>query len=154
MHCNRSSDQNLYGEMGHQTSAPFFLTRRLSHAPLWSKIEKNTDKIAIQSFTVPRAREWAKWASERTSERCERTSERTSEWPSTFIWVFGWSGPHWGRQKSLPSRQRDISSYTLIIDFISRPPAQRKWYKRFVCCFWGSLSCWTQNKKVWQSNFV
>ena len=36
---------------------------------LWSKIEKNTDKIAIQSFTVPRAREWAKWASERTSER-------------------------------------------------------------------------------------
>ena len=24
---------------------------------LWSKIEKNTDKIAIQSFTVPRARE-------------------------------------------------------------------------------------------------
>ena len=29
MHCNRSSDQNLYGEMGHQTSAPFFLTRRL-----------------------------------------------------------------------------------------------------------------------------
>ena len=37
--------------------------------PLWSKIEKNTDKIAIQSFTVLRAREWAKWASERTSER-------------------------------------------------------------------------------------
>ena len=37
--------------------------------PLWSKIEKNTDKIAIQSFTVPQAREWAKWASERTSER-------------------------------------------------------------------------------------
>ena len=24
---------------------------------LWSKIEKNTDKIAIESFTVPRARE-------------------------------------------------------------------------------------------------
>ena len=24
---------------------------------LWSKIEKNTDKIAIQLFTVPRARE-------------------------------------------------------------------------------------------------
>ena len=24
---------------------------------LWSKMEKNTDKIAIQSFTVPRARE-------------------------------------------------------------------------------------------------
>ena len=24
---------------------------------LWSKIEKNTDKIAIQSFTVPQARE-------------------------------------------------------------------------------------------------
>ena len=36
---------------------------------LWLKIDKNTDKIAIQSFTVPRAREWAKWASERTSER-------------------------------------------------------------------------------------
>jgi len=38
-------------------------------ASLWSEIEKNTDKITIQSFTVPRAREWAKWASERTSER-------------------------------------------------------------------------------------
>ena len=32
-------------------------------------MEKNTDKIAIQSFTVLRAREWAKWASYRTSER-------------------------------------------------------------------------------------
>jgi len=71
---------------------------------VWSKTENNTDKIAIQSFTVPRAREWAKWASERTerrarvkrairskqtSERCERTSERTSEWPSTSICILG-----------------------------------------------------------------
>ena len=27
------------------------------------------------------------------SERCERTSEWTSEWPSTYVWVFGRSGP-------------------------------------------------------------
>ena len=53
---------------------------------LWSKIEKKTGKIAIQSFTVPRARAWAKWASERTSERSggrerseqSRASERVS----------------------------------------------------------------------------
>ena len=33
------------------------LIRDLTRAWHWSKIEKNTDKIAIQSFTVPRARE-------------------------------------------------------------------------------------------------
>ena len=71
---------------------------------LWSKTEKNTEKIAIQSLTFPRVREWAKWVSKRanewvqrsarakrvvrskrTSERCERTSEWTSEWPSTYV---------------------------------------------------------------------
>ena len=31
--------------------------------------KKNTNKIAILSFSVPRARKWAKWASERASER-------------------------------------------------------------------------------------
>ena len=36
---------------------------------LWSKTGKNTDKLAIQSFTVPRVREWAKWTSEQTSDR-------------------------------------------------------------------------------------
>ena len=59
MHCNRSSDQNLYGEMGHQTSAPFFLTRRLflvlsasfitgclvsaDAISMWVRSTKNTD---------------------------------------------------------------------------------------------------------------
>ena len=47
----------------------FSMTPSSSSGSLWSKIEKNTDKIPIQLFTVPRAREWAKWASERTSER-------------------------------------------------------------------------------------
>ena len=65
---------------------PFGLPLMLLALTLWSKIEKNTDKIAIQSFTVLRAREWAKWASERTSERSggrerskqSRASERVS----------------------------------------------------------------------------
>ena len=52
---------------------------------LWSKIEKDTFKIAIQSFIFPHAREWAK-------ERVSGASERTSEWPSTYIWVHGYSG--------------------------------------------------------------
>ena len=30
---------------------------RLGSVALWSKMGKNTDKIAIQSFTVPRVRE-------------------------------------------------------------------------------------------------
>ena len=34
-----------------------FSGRTLWIVALWSKIGKNTDKIAIQSFTVPRARE-------------------------------------------------------------------------------------------------
>ena len=50
---------------------------------LWST-EKNADKIAIQSFTVPRAREWAKWATKRMSERsgARKRSEQggASEW--------------------------------------------------------------------------
>ena len=50
-------------------SLPRHLISDLFIFALWSKVGKNTDKIAIQSFTVPRAREWAKWASERTSER-------------------------------------------------------------------------------------
>ena len=51
-------------------------------------------------------RELAKWAqrrarakravrNKRTSERSERSSEWTSEWPSTLVWVFGYSGPLW-----------------------------------------------------------
>ena len=31
-------------------------------------------------FTFPQAREWVKWASERTSERCERTDERVAQY--------------------------------------------------------------------------
>jgi len=61
---------------------------------------KKTDKIAIQSFTVPRAKEWAKWASERTCERSggrERSeqsgaskrvsgaSERANGWASGLV---------------------------------------------------------------------
>ena len=34
-----------------------WFTLEVNAMSLWSKIEKNTDKIAIQSFTVPRARE-------------------------------------------------------------------------------------------------
>ena len=39
---------------------------------------KNTDKVAIQSFTVPWARKWAKWASKRTSE-CSGGRERSEQ---------------------------------------------------------------------------
>ena len=44
---------------------------------LWSKIEKNTDKIAIQSFTVPRASEQSERVSERVSA-AEGASEASS----------------------------------------------------------------------------
>jgi len=53
-------------------------------ATLWARREKNTEWIAIQSFTVPQAREWAKWASKRVSvaERASETnsSEQAREW--------------------------------------------------------------------------
>ena len=64
---------------------------------------KNTDKIAIQSFTVPRAREWAKRASaaEGASEASspeqvnkwavqanERTDERVAQYFSLYSWLF------------------------------------------------------------------
>jgi len=86
-------------------------------ATLWARREKNTEWIAIQSFTVPQAREWAKWASKRVSvaERASETnsaeqarewavrangrasaSERTSEWPSTmsgFLAILAHSAP-------------------------------------------------------------
>ena len=57
---------------------------------LWSKIEKNTDKIAIQSFTVPWARERAKWASERTSGASKRASGPVLQ--SVFLAVIDHSG--------------------------------------------------------------
>ena len=28
-----------------------------------------------------------------SSEQCEQTSEQTSKWPSTYVWILGWSGP-------------------------------------------------------------
>ena len=77
----------------------------------WSRIEK---KHRINSHLIihcptssgvsemsERARKWAQRSarakqarqSKRTSERCERMSKRTTEWPSTYIWVLGWSGP-------------------------------------------------------------
>ena len=48
-----------------------------------------------------RAKKWAQqstWAkqavwSKQMSKRCEQTSKRTSEWPSTYIWIVGFSGP-------------------------------------------------------------
>ena len=63
------------------------------HLTMVENRKKNTDKIAIQSLTVPQTREWVKWASKRTSERCERMSERTSEWPSTSVCILSYSGP-------------------------------------------------------------
>ena len=44
---------------------------------LWDKTRSFRD---IQSFTLPRARQWAKWASKLTSERCERTDERVAQY--------------------------------------------------------------------------
>ena len=61
--------------------------------------KKNTDKIAIQSSTVPRVREWAKWANKRTSEciggREQSEQSGASEWVSgASERVNGWgSGP-------------------------------------------------------------
>ena len=56
-----------------------------------------------------RANEWAQRSarakrvgrSKQTNERYERTSERTSEWPSTYIWVLGWSGPKCTKKRRL-----------------------------------------------------
>ena len=53
--------------------------RGISLPALWSITEKkNTEWIAIQSFTLPRAMEWGKWASEQTSER-SRVREQSEE---------------------------------------------------------------------------
>ena len=48
--------------------------------------KKHTEKTAIGSFTFPQAREWAKWASERTSERYEWMS-KTSSVEHAHKWV-------------------------------------------------------------------
>ena len=70
---------------------------------------KKTEKIAIihcptssgVSKVSKRASEWAQrsaWAKQvvrtkRICERCKWTSERRSEWPSTPIFILGYSGP-------------------------------------------------------------
>ena len=77
----------------------------MSHEPIPCSMvqnRKNTEKIAIKSFTVPRTREWvneranerAKWIvrSKRTSERCERTEERVAQYFCLDSWLFN-SGP-------------------------------------------------------------
>ena len=58
------------------------------HFPMSSGVSERTNEWAQRSVRAKRA-----MRSKRTSEQCERTSERTSEWPSTYVWVFGWSGP-------------------------------------------------------------
>lgn len=55
----------------------FFLTI-LSYSTLWSKKEKNTDKVAISSSTVLWMREWTKWASRQISQRVISASERAN----------------------------------------------------------------------------
>ena len=56
----------------------------------WSRIEKkNTEKLAIISFTVPRAREWTKWASQRTSEWSEWSKWRANGWASGPVLTSG-----------------------------------------------------------------
>ena len=49
------------------------------------KQKKKTDRIAILSFTVPRAMEWAKWENKQTSERSgarerSNSAEQANEW--------------------------------------------------------------------------
>ena len=85
--------------------------------------KKNTEKIAIQSFTFPQTKQWAKWVQRSawaqqsawakraeqskqggTSERVSSASERTSKWPSTYIWILDYSGPQcstWNRRRKL-----------------------------------------------------
>ena len=75
-------------------------------------------------FTFPKARDWAKWASERVSaaegasegsnseqanEWAVRANERTSEWPSTYLSILGWSRPQcagWQRVSLVGVSQR------------------------------------------------
>ena len=64
---------------------------------LWSKIEKNTDKIATQSFTVPsertsersggRKRSELSGASKRVSGASKRTDERVAQYYSLYSWL-------------------------------------------------------------------
>ena len=69
---------------------------------LWSKMKKkNTDKIAIQSFTVPRAREWAnKW-----------TDERVAQYFSLYSWLF-WTTA--GERDSIYSGVMLVNAYFLV----------------------------------------
>ena len=80
----------------HLVSGGFFwhCVKRGSHHTMG----QNQVILRHQKFTFPRAeREWAKWASERTSEWCERMSEWTSEWPSTYVSILVCSRPQWSR---------------------------------------------------------
>ena len=55
-----------------------------------SEVSKRASELAQQSA---RAKQVVR--SKQTSERCERTSERKSEWPSTAVWILGYSDPQW-----------------------------------------------------------
>ena len=49
---------------------------------------------------------WAQWSmrakqagrSKRTNERCKPRSKQMSEWPSTAVWILGYSGPQFSQK--------------------------------------------------------
>ena len=80
-------------------------TRIYIYETLWSKTEKITEKKPLNhSLSQERWSEQSEQTSKQVSVKeasraepankwCERTSKRMSKWPSTFVRVFGWSGP-------------------------------------------------------------
>ena len=89
----------------HPALARAFILRAQVHT-----MGQNQVILGHQKFTFPQTREWAKWASERTSarsggrerseqsgasERVSGASEWTSVWPSTSVCIIGYSGPQW-----------------------------------------------------------
>ena len=100
---------------------------RESWATLWSKIEKNTDKIAIQSFTVPRAREWAKWVSSASELANGRASGPVQQ--SVFLAVIDHNVL--GMFASL-----GVAMFVFVIVFLFGCVCPRV-YVLFFCFFWG-----------------
>ena len=92
-----------------------------STTTLWSKIEKNKDKIAIQSFNVPRAREWAKWVVRAN----EQTDERVAQYYSVFLAVIDHSERGVSSQCHARSAQLGENSLkkwnTIRLNFIHSP---------------------------------
>ena len=102
----RDSSKTQNQENG-QTAAKLGIVGEIRGRALWGKIRSFWDindsltRGLGSGQASERANEWAQWSvrakqagwSRRMSEWCERTTKRTSEWPSTYVWILGFTGP-------------------------------------------------------------